>query len=81
MMPEFGSTLEEVLFEPVDEITGNRIGKELIHAIELWDNRVDIIGVEVTVNHDSQLYDVSVEYAIKGFGSSQDTLRIILKRL
>ena len=82
MLPEFGGTIEEILFEPMDEITARRIANDILRQIQVWDNRIEILGIDMTVNYDYQQYEVDMTYAIKGFGAGgQDTVRLILKRL
>jgi len=82
MLPEFGGTIEEMLFEPMDEITARRIANDILAAIQFWDNRIEILGIDMTVNYDAQQYEVDMVYRIKGFGpGGQDNIRLILKRL
>jgi phage baseplate assembly protein W len=82
MLPEFGGTIEEMLFEPMDEITARRIANDILAAIQVWDSRIEILGIDMTVNYDYQQYEVDMSYTIKGFGAGgQDNVRLILKRL
>jgi phage baseplate assembly protein W len=82
MLPPFGGNLERILFEPIDEITGRKLGNEMLREIETWDQRVNIRGVDIGVDYDTNRYDAKIDYTIKGFGQrGEDYIRLILKRL
>lgn len=68
--PEFGSELEDLLFEPMDDITTFRIYRFVVSAIERWDPRVTLNHAQskVTPFPDDHRYDVFLAFEIEGFG-------------
>lgn len=68
--PEFGSDLETLLFEPMDAITELQIIREVIEAIELWEDRVtlDYSQTKVVADIDKHTYDLTLSFKIRGFG-------------
>ena len=67
-LPEFGSLLEELLFEPIDDDTAFLIKTELIRAIEEWDPRVQIDYNETQIipYPDENRYEVTLVFSIIG---------------
>lgn len=47
-MPEFGSRLYEVIFSQIDHITINLIKRLISEAIYEWEDRIELVGVDVT---------------------------------
>jgi phage baseplate assembly protein W len=65
MLPEFAMDIHKMLFEPLDDKTANMIGKRIIYAIQTWDNRVEIVKLDVDVNYDQNLYNMTLSFQIK----------------
>lgn len=66
--PEFGSDLERLLFEPIDEETSLMLRHVLIQVIEKWDNRVDIDNARTVIEPlpDENMYRVQIVFVVKG---------------
>jgi len=47
MLPEFGSRLRRLVFEPLDEILENQIRREVAEAIARWEDRIWLEDVRV----------------------------------
>ena len=60
--PEFGSSLEQYLFEPVNQIYGRAIGQEIYDSIVTYEPRVDVTKVKVDPYPDEYAYKISVAY-------------------
>jgi len=80
--PEFGGNLWPYLFEPMDEITAQSIGEEVLAAIEIWETRIIIENVNINPVYDRNEYDITVIFKLKGMQTEeefefQDTLRRI----
>lgn len=81
MLPEFAANIWQMLFEPMDETTAYRIGTEILEAIEIWDDRVNIDNVKVDANHDKNQYDISVTFSVKDVRPEETrTISYILKQ-
>lgn len=80
--PEFGSNLEYMLFELADEVTRLQITREVISAIERWDDRVilDYSQTKVVENIDDHTYELTLVFQIKGFEDQIFEQRGTLKR-
>jgi len=50
MMPNFGTTLQDLMFEPLDNTTVNTVREELIEVIE-HDPRVQLLNMDVQPVH------------------------------
>ncbi len=64
--PSFGSSVSEILFENVDDITAITIKDEIENSLRNYEPRVELIDVFVDPNYDSNQFDVTVSYKIIG---------------
>ena len=64
MLPEFGSTLRTLLFDPMDDFTAELIEAEIKDNINRWENRIYIESVDVDPDYDRNKYDISITYII-----------------
>ena len=66
MLPEFGSGLRSLVFENMDEAAFNFISQEIRENIEIWDDRISVQEVSVSMDPDQQIVSMSLEFSIKG---------------
>ena len=64
--PDFGSSVSEILFENVDDITAVAIQDEIKSSLQNYEPRVEIIDVVVDPNFDENQFDVIITYRIVG---------------
>ena len=64
--PDFGSSVSEILFENVDDITAISIRDEIRSSLSNYEPRVELIDVEVDPNFDENQFDVLITYRIIG---------------
>ena len=64
--PDFGSSVGEILFENVDDITAVSIEDEIRSSLSNYETRVELIDVEVDPNFDENQFDVLITYRIIG---------------
>jgi len=64
--PEFGSSVSEILFENVDDITAVSIQDEIKNCLGNYEPRVELIDVFVDPNFDENQFDVTITYRIIG---------------
>ena len=62
--PEFGSSISEILFENVDEITAVSIEDEIRSSLKNYEPRVELINVNVDPNFDNNQFDLIISYRI-----------------
>lgn len=54
MLPEFGSRVKTLLFEPHDETLYAEIGTEVVVAVERWEPRVILVDVHIQGVEDNE---------------------------
>ena len=64
--PDFGSSVSEILFENVDDITAVSIRDEIRSSLSNYEPRVELIDVKVDPNFDENQFDVLITYRIIG---------------
>ena len=64
--PDFGSSVSEILFENVDDITAVSIKDEIKSSLNNYEPRVELIDVNVDPNFDENQFDVLITYRIIG---------------
>ena len=64
--PDFGSSISEILFENVDDITAVSIKDEISSSLANYEPRVELIDVKVDPNFDENQFDVLITYRIIG---------------
>lgn len=58
--PEYGSNLQKIVFEPVDEGTVERIKSELMDTLMYYDSRATIEDIIVTIQDNGKGYQVTI---------------------
>jgi phage baseplate assembly protein W len=79
MLPTFASNVKHLLFEPIDEITARLIAENLVDAIRIWDDRIDITGFDIEPLYDQNSYRCRLKFAIIG-SDETETIDFILTR-
>jgi len=62
--PDYGLDFHQFLFEPVNEYTAKLIGRKLDNGIKTYEPRVNINLIEVIVDEENSLYDISISLNI-----------------
>ena len=76
--PDFGSSVGEILFENVDEITAISIEDEIKSSLRNYEPRVELIDVNVEPNFDENQFDVTISYRIVGIDIPPSQLEFAL---
>ena len=76
--PDFGSSVGEILFENVDEITAVSIEDEIKSSLKNYEPRVELIDVNVEPNFDENQFDVIISYRIVGIDIPPSQLEFAL---
>ena len=76
--PDFGSSVSEILFENVDEITAISIEDEIKSSLKNYEPRVELINVTVNPNFDENQFDVRITYRIVGIDIPPSELEFAL---
>ena len=65
MLPEFASRLRNMVFEPIDEALASFLSDEIKRVLEIWDDRVEVIGVTFSPDPDRGYVDITIQFVIK----------------
>lgn len=65
MIPEFAQDIWSLLFEPIDNDTARMIAERILDAIKIWEDRVEILSVNIDTNYDESLYNLRMSFRIK----------------
>ena len=76
--PDFGSSVGEILFENVDDITAVSIEDEIKSSLKNYEPRVELINVTVDPNFDENQFDVRITYRIVGIDIPPSELEFAL---
>ena len=76
--PDFGSSVSEILFENVDDITAISIEDEIKSSLKNYEPRVELINVTVNPNFDENQFDVRITYRIVGIDIPPSELEFAL---
>ena len=77
--PEFGSGIRNLLFEPMTDLTAERLEDECRDAINAWEDRAEIIQIVVSPDPDYLRYRVAIIFRIVNEIEEQ-TLELFLDR-
>ncbi len=77
--PEIGSTLNQLLFEPVSPLTANLIEDEIVRMIKNYEPRATISQVIVSAKPDDNAFNVSL-YVLIGNQTTPTAINLILTR-
>ena len=77
--PLVGSSVNRLLFEPLDAFTADTIAEEIRTTINQYEPRVKLTNVEVTPINEGNKLNVSLEYKIVGL-PIVETIEFVLQR-
>lgn len=81
MLPTYGSIIQFLLFEPLDEITAKRIGEELVEGLKIWENRIEISSADIEIMYDENAYKCKLDFFIfESLNQETQTISFILNR-
>jgi len=76
-LPEFGSNLGDVLFDPISTSFIDRIASDLKENIEIWDDRVSVSGVDIKADTDRNYVEITVNFTIRGYTETFTTSSVV----
>lgn len=78
--PEFGGNLKQLLFEPATPMTAISIKTYIQDALRIYEPRVSIVDLQVSLDQDLLGYNVYLLFAVDNI-SQVDTFQIFLERI
>lgn len=79
LSPNFGSSLEQFLFESVTSSVGEMIGNSILNALQNYEPRIDVLAVNVYPQQDLNQYRIQVIFNFLNF-KKQSALDIFLEK-
>ena len=76
-LPQFASSLRDLIFEPISESLINKIADEVKNKVEIWDNRVSVTGVDIKVDPDNNYIEITTKFNIKSYTESFSQTTVI----
>jgi phage baseplate assembly protein W len=77
--PEFGASLEQYLFEPINEVYAKAIGDEITENISSFEPRVQVLRLQITPKPDDNQYYIMLVYRFLEI-KKENILNIIAKQ-
>jgi len=69
-LPEFASRLKDILFEPISDHLINVLSQQVKDTIEIWDDRVQVLGVDTNIDADQGYMEITVRFNIRSYGEA-----------
>jgi phage baseplate assembly protein W len=76
---DFGSRVNRILFDNVDEISASIINEEIKNSIQNYEPRVELISVETYPNFDNNSFDILIIYRVIGADVQNQQLQFVLQ--
>ena len=76
-LPQFGSNLDDLLFDPMNSNFMRRISENIKSNIEIWDDRVIVTGVDINADPDHNSVEISVNFMVKSYTETFTTTAVI----
>jgi len=77
--PFLGSRVNQMLFDPMDQISSVSLKSEIERTINSFEPRVNLDKVTVTPNYDENQYDIVIKYQIIGIDIDAQQLSFALE--
>lgn len=73
MRPEFGCGIQDYVFAPADATTAGRLAAEVRRALDRWEPRITVLGVDVTFdNAETGTLYINIRYEVRGTNSPRN---------
>jgi phage baseplate assembly protein W len=76
-LPQFGSNLGDLVFEPINSGLLNRLATDLKENIEIWDDRVIVMGVDIKSDPDRSSVEIMVNFNVRGYTETFTTSSVV----
>lgn len=77
--PDFGSKISKSLFDNIDALSASTIRDEIRTSIRNYEQRVQLIDVQVNPDYDNNAFNVIVVYRIIGIDVPPQKLQFVLQ--
>jgi hypothetical protein len=77
-LPQFGSGLGDLLFEPMSTSFLNRITADIKNNIEIWDDRVIVTGIDIKSDPDRNQVEITVSFNVRSYTETFVTSAVVI---
>ena len=70
-LPEYGLNLRKFLYEPINRLTADRIGREIEVGLGTWEPRIKVINIFIEPFPDDYQFDIEIQYSIPSLPSEE----------
>lgn len=70
MRPDFGCGLHRFVMRPNDVATRALIRREVEHALDRWEPRIEHVAIDVTAGREPEIVDIRISYRHRRDGSA-----------
>ena len=78
--PEIGSSVRNILFEPINPITANTLTRLIGEVIANFEPRARLVGVDARPNFDDNAYEVTIGFYVVNIPGELVNLDVMLER-
>ena len=79
--PEIGSSVRDILFEPMTPIVAQIIARKVEDVIENYEPRARLVGVTATPNLDRNEYNITIHFYVVNAPTELVEFDVLLERL
>lgn len=74
MHPDYGCSLNRILFEPITKSLPSKISKVIQDKVKYWLPYLDLIDIRVQVQEDQHVVEIYVKFALQGNKFDTDSI-------
>jgi phage baseplate assembly protein W len=65
MLPNFGASLKDFLFENISDTMANKVAENIKKEINYWDDRVIVNGITIDPYPNENRADITVDFSVR----------------
>ena len=71
LFPDFGNNLYKYIYEPMLDITAEKIRNEILSMFKKWEPRVVIQSIVIIPKEDENQYDIEIKYTVPSLSRNE----------
>ena len=79
--PEIGSGIRDMLFEPLETITGVVLGRKVLEVLEDYEPRASVTSIDSIPDFERNAYSLKINFTILNIPQEEQTVEVLLERL
>jgi len=78
---KFGTPTDKYYFAPIVQYTAQRLGEEILNALEIYEPRITIESVESIMDLNNRAFEIDIYYRVNSAKSKVEVFRTIITQL